>query len=260
MKTMKITLYKIITFLTMGSTLIACQVGNKPIASQIVTPSIEFSFTPSTTQTVNKETTKIVIPTIEINTAQVTSLPIEIEITQVKTPSLETKATPEGLVALPLFVNIDGFAYAACMAINLLMKSVEDTPKIEIICSELAPLYRSSVNPNKGLRVPEWFVKETNSIIHNKSLPLVIQRHPSASKNDILSDFDAGIFPIALVQAGCCFHAVVIVGYSNQGGFKYLDSLQQMGDHIPNEDDFFEDYGIKFQEAWMDTFELMKTK
>ena len=178
-------------------------------------------------------------------------------LTQVKTPSVVSGTTPDGLVSLTKLVNVDGFTCAAAMAINIQMSTIPDSKKINVLCTELIPSFEASANAHTSLRVPEWFISETNTFIHKKALPLELQRHPSASINYVVTDLHQGILPIILVNAGSRFYAVVIIGYdSNKGGFTYLDSLQPKSKPVPNETDFFEDYGIKFQEAWIDTFEL----
>jgi hypothetical protein len=181
--------------------------------------------------------------------------------TQVETPSVESETTPEGLVSLSKLVNIEGFACAAAMAINIQMSTIPDSPKTNVLCTDLIPSFQATANTHTSLLVPEWFISETNTFIHKKTLPLELQLHPSASEKDVMADLRQGILPIALVNAGGRFHAVVIVGYDvNKGGLAYLDSLRPKSKPLPYETDFFEDYGIKFQEAWIDTFELKITK
>ncbi|HTX92172.1 MAG TPA: hypothetical protein VMC09_13245 [Anaerolineales bacterium] len=179
----------------------------------------------------------------------------------VETPTFEAEASPEGLVSLPGLVNVDGFACAAAMSINIAMSTFPDSQKTNLLCADLTPSFQASANAQSPLRVPEWFIGETNAFLRKKGLPLELQRHPSATVVDVAGDLKRQILPILMVNTGSRFHAIVIIAYDpSKGGFAYLDSLRPKSKPVPFEADFLADYGIKFQDAWMDTFELKIVK
>jgi hypothetical protein len=158
-------------------------------------------------------------------------------------------------------VNTDGFACSAVMAINMsvdVMNGKPTTPQIP--CDEdIKKPFRTSLTSYNT--IGDWYVAESNSFLQRKDLPLEMRQvtEYENKNNYVFDNLRAGTSTIAVVVLPNFTHTVVIVGHDDIDGFYYLDSLTNDG-HLPNEKDFLANYAVKFQDAWLYTFEIKQSK
>lgn len=152
-------------------------------------------------------------------------------------------------------VNIDGFACAAAMGINLLYS--DDANFDRVLCDDISVYMYSSVQEQAFNTISDFFVYNVGSFLQDNEIPVSVVLDTEINYDDFPALLQAEKLPIAIIKVNGMWHAIVIVGYDpGGGGLQYLDSLHNMGNEIPNEKIFLEDYGVNFLDAWVATFIL----
>lgn len=158
-------------------------------------------------------------------------------------------------------VNTDGFACATIMATNIMVDFMTGTATSQIPCDDEIKLpFRNSLR--SYATIGDWFVSQSNAFFELKDLPLEL-RQVSINRSDllryVLANLQAGTPTLAGVVVPDFVHAVVVVGYSEEDGFYYLDSLS-VEPSVQNKMDFVAHYSIPMHDAWIYTFEIVQTK
>jgi hypothetical protein len=156
-----------------------------------------------------------------------------------------------------LFINVDGFACAAAMSINLIGVMHEGILQDEVLCDDIGVYMHHSVGQQMFPTISDFFVFNVGSYLEDTDIPISIYLDTSLDYDLLQSYLHVGKIPVAVVFVNEMWHAIFIVGYIPYGGgYAYLDSLYEMGEEIPDENDFFDRYGITFTDAWRATFVL----
>jgi hypothetical protein len=163
-----------------------------------------------------------------------------------------TEEAPSDLSCL----NVDGFACAASMAINLIITSEDMGGNFsQTKCDDIGVIFKASLEAEKYKTLPNMFLTDVRLFLADNDLPVSLKFEESLDYDDLLSIVSEDKIPIAVVQAEGMVHAIVIVGYDiNDNGIRYLDSLSEWGDILANELNFQQQYDIQFTDAWKYTF------
>ena len=155
------------------------------------------------------------------------------------------------------FINVDGFACAAAMSINLIGVMHEGILQDEVLCDDIGVYMHQSVGQQFFPTISDFFIFNVGSYVQDTDIPISIYLDTSLDFDLLQSYLRLGKMPVAVVFVNEMWHAIVIVGYNPySGGIAYLDSLFEIGEEIPDENDFFDRYGITFSDAWRATFVL----
>jgi hypothetical protein len=96
--------------------------------------------------------------------------------------------------------------------------------------------------------------------LDERSIPLTLSQIDYADRVAQLEEnIPSGVPTVVIAILPEFVHCIVIGEYDSQNGYTYLDPLHHIENgQVPNEKDFYRDYGVQLQDAWKYTFELTK--
>jgi hypothetical protein len=118
-------------------------------------------------------------------------------------------------------INIDGFACAAAISVNILGPTTE-----EILCDDIGVYMRSSISEVTFPTISDFFIYNFGTYLNDNELPISVYLDTSLNYDGLQAIIQSGKLPIAVIRVNEFWHAIVIVGYDpSRGGYHYLDSL-----------------------------------